>query len=73
LDNNELRELFDLLKASVRVLKSSFHPHGFNVGMNIGKTGGQEKTISISILSRDGRGIPILCRSWGKRGLFLNI
>lgn len=40
LDNNELKELFDLLKASVRVLKSSFHPHGFNVGMNIGKTGG---------------------------------
>jgi ATP adenylyltransferase len=40
LDNNELKELFDLLKASVRVLKSSFHPHGFNIGMNIGKTGG---------------------------------
>ena len=40
LDNNELKELFDLLKASVRVLKSSFHPRGFNIGMNIGKTGG---------------------------------
>jgi ATP adenylyltransferase len=40
LDNNELKELFDLLKVSVRVLKASFHPHGFNIGMNIGKTGG---------------------------------
>ena len=40
LDNNELKELFDLLKASVRVLKASFHPQGFNIGMNIGKAGG---------------------------------
>jgi ATP adenylyltransferase len=40
LDNNELKELFDLLKASMRVLKTSFHPHGFNIGMNIGKMGG---------------------------------
>jgi ATP adenylyltransferase len=40
LDNDELKELFDLLKASVRVLKASFHPHGFNIGMNIGKMGG---------------------------------
>jgi len=40
LDNNELKELFDLLKASVRVLKASSHPHGFNIGMNIGKMGG---------------------------------
>jgi len=40
LDNRELKELFDLLKASVRVLKASFHPHGFNIGMNIGRMGG---------------------------------
>ena len=40
LDNTELKELFDLLKASVRVLKASFHPNGFNIGMNIGKMGG---------------------------------
>jgi ATP adenylyltransferase len=40
LDNDELKELFDLLKASVRVLKASFHPDGFNIGMNIGRTGG---------------------------------
>jgi len=40
LDDNELEELFDLLRTSIRVLKSSLHPHGFNVGMNIGKVGG---------------------------------
>ena len=40
LDNNELKELFELLKASMRVLKASFHPQGFNIGMNIGKVGG---------------------------------
>ena len=40
LHNDELEELFDLLKASVRILKASFHPHGFNIGMNIGKMGG---------------------------------
>jgi ATP adenylyltransferase len=40
LDNNELKELFDLLKTSIRVLKSSLRPHGFNIGMNIGKVGG---------------------------------
>jgi len=40
LDANELRELFELLKASTQVLKASLHPHGFNIGMNIGKIGG---------------------------------
>jgi ATP adenylyltransferase len=40
LDNNELKELFDLLKTSIRVLNSSLRPHGFNIGMNIGKVGG---------------------------------
>ena len=40
LDNKELKELFDLLRASIKVLKTCFHPHGFNVGINIGKVGG---------------------------------
>jgi ATP adenylyltransferase len=40
LDHNELKELFDLLKASIKVLKASLRPHGFNIGMNIGKVGG---------------------------------
>ncbi len=40
LNNNESKELFDLLKASIRILKASFQPQGFNIGMNIGKAGG---------------------------------
>jgi ATP adenylyltransferase len=40
LDHNELRELFNLLRISTRVLKASLHPHGFNIGINIGKVGG---------------------------------
>jgi len=40
LDHNELREVFDLLKASTQVLKTNLRPHGFNIGMNIGKVGG---------------------------------
>jgi ATP adenylyltransferase len=40
LDANELREIFELLKAFTQVLKASLRPHGFNIGMNIGKIGG---------------------------------
>ncbi len=53
LDNGELKELIDLLKTSVRVLKASFHPHGFNIGMNIGKTGGAgESHLHLHIVPR---------------------
>ena len=62
LDNEELEELFNLLRASIKVLKACFHPHGFNIGINIGKVGAPEKTISISILSHAGQEIRILCR-----------
>jgi len=40
LEDDELKELFDLLKTSVQALEASFRPHGFNIGMNIGKMGG---------------------------------
>ena len=40
LDGKESEELFHLLKASIRVLKASFDPHGFNIGINIGKVSG---------------------------------
>jgi len=40
LDDNELHELFHLLKASVQVLKTTLGPHGFNIGLNLGKAGG---------------------------------
>jgi len=40
LNSYELRELVDLLKVSTKVLKTTLRPHGFNIGMNIGKAGG---------------------------------
>jgi len=53
LDQNELRELFNLLRVSTRVLKASLHPHGFNIGMNIGKVGGAgENHLHLHIVPR---------------------
>ncbi len=40
LDDKEVRELFYLLKATTQILKTTLRPHGFNIGMNIGKIGG---------------------------------
>jgi ATP adenylyltransferase len=64
LENDELKELFDLLKTSVRALKASFHPHGFNIGMNIGKMGGAgEDHLHLHIVPRwagDTNFMPVL-------------
>ena len=40
IDDKESKELFELLRASIKVLKACFHPHGFNIGINIGRVGG---------------------------------
>lgn len=40
LGDKESKELFDLLRVSIKVLKGCFHPHGFNIGINIGRVGG---------------------------------
>ncbi|RPJ06466.1 MAG: HIT domain-containing protein, partial [Deltaproteobacteria bacterium] len=40
LTDGESSELFDLMKISVKVLKSALRPHGFNLGINIGTAGG---------------------------------
>lgn len=40
LTDDELIEIFKLLKLSVVVLKSVFNPDGFNVGLNIGRAAG---------------------------------
>ena len=64
LSDYELRELFHLLKASTQILKSSLRPHGFNIGINIGKTGGAgEEHIHFHIVPRwigDTNFMPIL-------------
>ncbi len=36
----ELRELMDLMQLSLRLLRQVFSPHGFNIGMNIGRPSG---------------------------------
>lgn len=33
-------EMTDVLKLSLKVLKKKYHPHGFNTGMNLGKSAG---------------------------------
>jgi len=33
-------EISDLLKMSLDILKKNYHPHGFNLGMNLGKSAG---------------------------------
>jgi ATP adenylyltransferase len=53
LDDKELQELSYLLKASTQILKQCLHPHGFNIGMNIGKVGGAgEEHIHFHIVPR---------------------
>ena len=40
LTNEELKEHFELVRRSVRVLKQVFKPEGFNIGMNLGRIAG---------------------------------
>jgi ATP adenylyltransferase len=37
---DEKRELFDLLVLSQEALKEVMHPHGYNIGMNLGRVAG---------------------------------
>ena len=64
LNEKEFQELFFLLKASTRVLKTSLHPHGFNIGINIGAVGGAgEKHVHLHIVPRwtgDTNFMPVL-------------
>ena len=64
LSNEELQELFYLLKVSTQVLKKYLHPHGFNIGINIGKVAGAgEDHIHFHIVPRwrgDTNFMPVL-------------
>lgn len=40
LSEQELAEHFDIIKKANKVLTEAFHPHGFNIGINIGKAAG---------------------------------
>jgi ATP adenylyltransferase len=40
LSYKECKEIFELMKKSVTALKRVYHPHGFNIGLNLGKVAG---------------------------------
>ena len=40
LEESELTDLFMILRKSVRILSGAMKPHGFNVGMNLGRIAG---------------------------------
>ncbi|HON58778.1 MAG TPA: HIT domain-containing protein [Smithella sp.] len=40
LTQEERKEIFDLVEASIRSLKEAMHPDGFNIGANLGKAAG---------------------------------
>jgi ATP adenylyltransferase len=53
LNDLEIVELFTLLKASLHVLRTTLSPHGFNIGVNIGKSGGAgEEHLHLHIVPR---------------------
>jgi ATP adenylyltransferase len=64
LSNKEMREVFFLITTSIRILKKNLQPHGFNIGINIGKVGGAgEEHIHFHIVPRwtgDTNFMPIL-------------
>jgi ATP adenylyltransferase len=64
LSGKESQELFFLLSASTQVLKRTLRPHGFNIGINIGRTGGAgEEHLHLHIVPRwtgDTNFMPIL-------------
>jgi ATP adenylyltransferase len=43
LNEDEAKEIFELLKLSLRVIKKTLFPQGFNIGINLGKAGGAGK------------------------------
>jgi ATP adenylyltransferase len=54
LSQAERKELFDLLDISVKVLKEAMNPHGFNVGMNLGRAAGAgvEEHVHLHVIPR---------------------
>jgi ATP adenylyltransferase len=64
LRDEEIFELFRLTKFSAQVLKASFHPQGFNIGINIGvEAGAGEEHLHVHIVPRwvgDTNFMPVL-------------
>lgn len=64
LKDREVKELFDLLRSSVEVLRETLSPQGFNIGMNLGKVAGAgEEHLHFHVVPRwtgDTNFMPIL-------------
>lgn len=64
LNGKEFEDLFFQLKFSTQVLKTTLHPHGFNIGINIGAVAGAgEEHIHFHIVPRwtgDTNFMPVL-------------
>jgi len=54
LEITEVTEIFSLIKLSVRLLKNTYSPEGFNIGVNIGRVSGAgvEDHIHVHIVPR---------------------
>ncbi len=40
LNDEEIREIFLLVRKIISILKKVYHPHGFNIGLNLGRCAG---------------------------------
>lgn len=67
LRKEEMEDLFQLLQVSTQILKKVLQPHGFNIGINMGKAGGAgEEHIHIHIVPRwngDTNFMPVLIQT----------
>lgn len=54
LPDNTLYEMLDIVKYIVKKVKKEMHPHGFNIGMNIGRPAGAgyDKHLHIHVVPR---------------------
>ncbi len=54
LDDNELLEMMIMVKAALRALREALAPHGFNIGVNIGRIAGAgiEEHVHIHVVPR---------------------
>jgi len=66
LSDDELLEIIKLLKLSIKLLREAYNPHGFNIGLNIGRVAGAgiEDHVHIHIVPRwigDVNFMPSIC------------